>query len=250
LASLIQNDPKLASDPRLLGELTDLLEHDLDSVENTEMTQYVALALGRFQTLEAVDSSGRKLDPLASLSRALDAKYPEPVRIAAAASLAKQAARLEGKLDDPVPIAALTKARVSGGPDMRQMVVYAIGFFAGNAAAEALRDALHDEDRFVRYNAAVALGRRDDMASLGTFREMLSTADLEQVITLESETEKRNKIEAIELEALLSLEFAKDSGKTALPLALRPELTALTKSGLIAVRNSAQALLKSLPAAP
>src|SRR3954463_8706792 len=46
LASLIQNDPKLASDPRLLGELTDLLEHDLDKVENPEMVQYVALAIG------------------------------------------------------------------------------------------------------------------------------------------------------------------------------------------------------------
>src|SRR3982751_2877887 len=28
LASLIQNDPKLARDPKLLGELTDLLAHD------------------------------------------------------------------------------------------------------------------------------------------------------------------------------------------------------------------------------
>src|SRR5262249_6382243 len=46
LASLIQNDPKLASDRRLVGELTDLLEHDLDTMENPDLTQYVALALG------------------------------------------------------------------------------------------------------------------------------------------------------------------------------------------------------------
>src|ERR1700733_13898129 len=41
LASLIQNDPKLASDPKLLGELTEVLERDLETLENPEMTQYV-----------------------------------------------------------------------------------------------------------------------------------------------------------------------------------------------------------------
>src|SRR3954463_7149381 len=34
LASLIQNDSHLARDPQLLGELTDLLNHDLDAGEN------------------------------------------------------------------------------------------------------------------------------------------------------------------------------------------------------------------------
>ncbi len=53
LASLIQNDPKLASDPRLLGELVDLLAHDLGQNENPKLTQYVALTLGAFQTLDA-----------------------------------------------------------------------------------------------------------------------------------------------------------------------------------------------------
>ena len=31
LASLIQHDPKIGSDPVLLGELTDLLSHELDA---------------------------------------------------------------------------------------------------------------------------------------------------------------------------------------------------------------------------
>jgi HEAT repeat protein len=227
-----------------------MLDHDLDKVENAEMTQYVALALGRFQTLDAVSSTGQKIDPLTALSRALDTKYPEPVRIAAAASLAKHAARLDGALDAPRAVAALSKARTAGEPDVRQMVVYALGFFGGTAATQALREALDDEDRFVRYNAAVALGRRDDPAALGTFREMLSAADLDKVITLESDTERRNKIEAIELEALLALQHAAKNDKLQLVRALLPEITSLTKSGLVTVRNDAQALLKSLPAAP
>ena len=246
LASLIQNDPKLASDPRLLGELTDLLEHDLDKVENPEMTQYVALALGRFQTLDATSSTGQAIDPISALDRALDAKYPSPVRIAAAASLAKHAARLDGKLDDPRPIAALSRAATEGDPEVKEMAVYALGFFGGPAAAQALRDRLGDGDRFVRYNAANALARLGDLAAQTTLREMLSTTVLDRVVTIESATEKRSKIEAIELEALNALQTSIKAGKPALARSLLPEIEAETKSGLVGVRNNAQALLRSV----
>ena len=73
LASLIQNDPKLARDPQLLGELTDLLEHDLAHGEDPELTRYVALTLGAFQTLDARLTKGRPVDPLATLASALGA---------------------------------------------------------------------------------------------------------------------------------------------------------------------------------
>ncbi|GAC1469993.1 MAG: hypothetical protein NVSMB9_14540 [Isosphaeraceae bacterium] len=243
LASLIQNDARLASDSRLLGELTDLLEHDLDSVANPEMTKYVALALGRFQTLDAVSSTGQPIDPLSALDRALDAKYPLDVRIAASASLAKHAARLNGKLDDPRPIAALTKAAEATEPEARQMAVYALGFFGGDASAKALRAQLNDEDRFVRYNAAVALARRGDESALETFREMLSFPGLEKAVALKSPTETSNKVESIELEALQALQTAVDSHQTALARSLRPEIEALSRSGLVNVRNKALALL-------
>src|SRR5215217_2371109 len=76
LASLIQNDPKLASDPKLLGELTDLLGTELDQDKSPDLTRYVALTLGSFQTLDAQSSGGRPVDPLATLSRALGPKQP------------------------------------------------------------------------------------------------------------------------------------------------------------------------------
>ncbi len=139
LASLIQNDPKLGTDARLLGDLTDVLEHDLDRVENPEMSAYLALALGRFQTLDAVSSSGQKIDPLSALDRALDEKYPSKVRIAAAASLAEHAARLQGKLDDPRAVAALSLAATEGDAEARQVAVYALGFFGGDDAVKGLR---------------------------------------------------------------------------------------------------------------
>src|SRR5271168_5199394 len=52
LASLIQHDPMVGSDPVLLGELSDLLSHELDQNDvDPKLTQYVALTLGAFRTL-------------------------------------------------------------------------------------------------------------------------------------------------------------------------------------------------------
>jgi hypothetical protein len=248
LASLIQHDPKIGSDPVLLGELTDLLSHELDNAgEDPELTQYVALTLGAFKTLEARTQSGQSVDPLVPLARALDPKFPTKVRIAAAASLAKQAARLNGQLEDADAIKALGVAAASGEPEVRQVAVYALGFFGGPLATNLLIERVQtDEDRFARYNAAVALGRRGERAAEGTLREMLSTADLNKVIDLAGSTEKQNKIESIELEALEALRTAVADGKPDLTESLRPQITDLTHSGLVSVRSQALELLQNL----
>jgi hypothetical protein len=248
LASLIQHDAKIGSDPVLLGELSDLLSHSLNQTDaDPQLTQYLALTLGAFRTLEARTSSGRTVDPLVPLELALGMKYPTPIRIAAAASLAKQAARLDGKLDDEQAVKALGEAAATGEPEPRQMAVYALGFFGGNAATEILRERVkQDEDRFVRFNAAVALGRRGDPGAEATLREMLSTPDLSKVIDISSETEKQNKIEAIELEAMGALRTSISSGHTALAKALSNQITELSKSGLVSVRGLAQELLQNL----
>jgi HEAT repeats len=244
LASLIQNDAKLANDPVLLGELTDLLAHDLDKDGNPMLTQYVALTLGAFRTLDARSVSGQPVDPIAVLGRALAESQPAPVRIAAAASLAKHAARLDGQLADPRAVRALGEASGDGEAELRQVAVYALGFFGGEPAAAILRDRLNDEDRFVRYNAAIALGRRGDQAARGTMREMLSPTDLGKVLTLGSELEEQNKIEAIELESLQALQASLGRGRPGLAESLRPEVEALTRSGLASVRSQALALIR------
>ena len=80
---------------------------------------------------------------------------------------------------------------------------------------------------------------------------MLSTADLDQVIDLRATTEKQNKIEAIELEALQALQTSVASASSPeLAQSLRPEIEGLTRSGLVSVRSQAQAVLKNLPASP
>ena len=251
LASLIRNDSRLASDPRLLGELSDLLASELRHPGDPKLPVYLIKTIGAFQTLDATLADNRKIDPLESLIAALEPTQDLAIRMEAAASLARQAARLEGKLDDPRVAPALAQVASAPEPELRQVAVFSLGFLKGNEAAAALRQRLEgDENRYVRYNAAVALGRRGDPAARGTLKEMLSTRDLQQVIELPSTTEKQNKIEAIELEALQALEssLADDSG--ALARSLRPEIEDLTQSGLVSIRSQAQAVLQKLQSTP
>jgi HEAT repeat protein len=250
LASLIQNDARLANDPRLLGELADLLSSELDHDENTRLTVYLVKTLGAFQTLDASSADGRKIDPIEPLLKALEPRYDLAIRIEAAASLARQAARLQDKLDDPRAISALNRAASEGEPELRQVATYALGFFGGQDVLKALRERLQgDEDRFVRYNAAVALGRRGDRAAAETLREMLSSADLDRVIQLPSRTEKQHKIESLQLEALQAIQSSLSGGSAELARSLRPSIEGLTRSGLASVRMQAQAVLQNLPSA-
>jgi len=250
LASLIQNDAKLAGDARLLGELTSLLDAELQTEANPKFDQYLALTLGGFRTLDAEPVGGRAVDPLATLASALNPKHATPVRLAAAGSLAKHAARLDETLDRPDVVAALARAGMADEVELRQIATYALGFFGGEAAPEALRSRLVDEDRFTRYNAAIALGRRGDPEALSVFREMLSTDDLVKVLRIESPTEKQSKIEAIQVAALQALRASATAGSPGLAGLLRGEVLGLRSSKLTNVRTRAAELAKSLPEAP
>ncbi|HEV3163263.1 MAG TPA: HEAT repeat domain-containing protein [Isosphaeraceae bacterium] len=248
LASLISNSESLGRDPALLGKLTDLLDQELSKDGDARLKVYLAVALGVFQTLDASPSSGHPVDPVATLTHALDAKQPAEVRRAAAESLAKQAARLDGKLENAEAERALAEASEAPEPELRKRATFALGFFKGNDVDEWLRKRVHDEDREVRYNAATALGRRGDPAALPIFREMLSSDLLNQVITLENPEEKQSQIETIEVAALRSLQTSVQRGRPTLGQLLRSEVQALASSPLVSVRMEAEAVLKSLPA--
>src|SRR5262249_45016987 len=146
---------------------------------------------------------------------------------------------------------ALGEAAATGEREVRQIAIYALGFFGGDAATQFLRERVtQDEDRFARFNAAVALGRRGDLIALGTLREMLSTPRLSKIIDITNESEKQNRIEGIELEAMGALRTSISTGSTALGKALTEQLIQLSKSGLVSVRSQAQELLQSLQSTP
>lgn len=251
LASLIKNDKQLAEDPRLLGALTELLDTELNRKKDgdPEVEKYLVGALGRFQTLDAESSNGRKLDPIASLTRAAGPERPEEVRLYAAEALAIQAARLHDTLEAPEAVRALDQASQSGGRDLRTRAVFALGFFGGDEAAEVLRKRLSSDDPFVRANASIPLARRGDLSCLPVARELLSTKDLDRVLRLDNPAEKRAMIEETQLNMLRSLEESLRRRRPDLAERLRPEVEALSRSGVASIRTEALAVLKGLPTA-
>ncbi|MBX6311358.1 MAG: HEAT repeat domain-containing protein [Isosphaeraceae bacterium] len=251
LASLIQNDEKLARDPVLLGKLTDLLAEELHRPgADPRVTEYLALALGTFQTLETASPSGQS-DPLATLAEALAPERPAAVRNAAALSLSRQAARQKEGLDDPEAIAALVRAAGADDPALRQKAVYALGYCRSSSALATLRDrATEDDDRLVRYNAAVSLARHGDPAARGVLREILSTEDLAQVLQGKTSSETERRIAGAQLEALWALRDSLRADQPALARSLRADIAKLSQSRLPDVRSEADALLKNLPASP
>lgn len=256
LASLIHNDADLARDPVLLGELTALLDEELSRPRGKgtpEVPQYLALALGSFETLEARPAAGTA-DPLATLARALEPSHPREVRVAAATSLSRQADRLGGTLEDPRVVAALATSSADEDAEVRQRAAYALGYFDDPAASAALRARVsEDDDRTVRYNAAVALARLDDPAGVHVLREMLSTPDLEAVYSAElreAPEEARRRIESIQIEAILTLQDAVQAGKSVVAREVRPDLLKLSGSASKPVQVEVKALLKNLPGPP
>jgi HEAT repeat protein len=251
LANLIRNEKRLAEDPRLLGELTRALDDELAAPAPDETTtQYLAAALGAFRIIQAESTSGRPVDPLATLARALAPGRPLAVRVASAESLARLAASHPDPPHDAGAVAALARAASDPEAELRQRAVFALGFHGGQAAQDALRKALEDPDRFVRYNAANALARRGDDTAQDVLREMLSTDDLQSAVRTDSPTETQHRVESIQLQALDALQKAARNGHLDLARQLRGEVESLQDSPLASVRMQAGAVLKNLQAAP
>ena len=253
LASLIQNDPKLARDSALLGELCNLLDDEVAKPgPDPEVPRFLAHCLGAFQTLNAAGVGGRAVDPQRSLAGALDAKQPSIVRAAAAQSLGRLAARLKVGEGHPEVAAALAATlNDAEEPELRQRAAYTLGYLDGDAAGEALRSRLkEDEDRSVRYNVGAALARRGDLAARDALREMLSAPDLAAALKGENASETERRAEAVELEAIWALQASVKAGKPELARSVRKELEGLSKVAASGVKAEVDSLLMELGVAP
>ena len=250
LANLINNDAQLAKDPRLLGELTNLFRDKLGHPDkkSPELAVYLALALGRFQITKANPVEGVALDPVEELARAVaDGDQPPEVRVAAASSLANLAAQIRGKSDEGDVVKALALASAASDPEVRAQASYALGFYDVEAAHAALRTRVEeDEAQFVRYNAAVALTRLGDPAAARVLKEMLSPADLAQLVKRSTPSETQTAIEAVQLEALWALDAAPEEKRRGLARQVLSELENLSKVAPKNVRMEAQNVLQKI----
>lgn len=254
LATLIKNDRDLARDPRLLGSLAELLADELarkglkgEPTGDVQIERFLAIALGIFDLPEGISSSRKPIDPISPLITALDEKYPVEVRQAAAESLARLAGRHHDTLKNPAAVRALSRAAQAESLALRERAIFALGFFADDEALSFLRKRLESEDPYVRYNAAVPLIRRDDLAALPVAREMLSPKDLERSIRGPTPSETHDKMISVQLEALQALELSiKQNRSSALAEKLRGELAALNRTGSASVRTQAAEVLQLL----
>lgn len=250
LANLLNNDKALASDPRLLGELTALLDTELakPDPDDAKLPEYLALALGTFRVAKAAPVDGHAVDPVETLARAVGREQPTEVRVAAAIALSWMADRAGGTLGDPSAARALAAASSDANAEVRQRASYALGFFRSEEALQALRARVaEDADAVVRYNAAAALARLGDPAGAPVLREMLTPADLAKTMKRASASETDTAAQAVMLEALWALQVSAPT-RPDLARTLQPEIETLAKAGPQAVRVEAQALLKKLPA--
>lgn len=252
LASLIHNEKQLKTDPKLLGDLAELFQAELNDKtgDNTEARQFLAVALGLFEIEDGQTSSGKPIDAMAALAQGLQSNQPTQVRRAAAESIARHAARQEGRIVAENVVGPLAEAARSDEIELRLLATFALGFCGGDASRNALRERLGDSYRDVAFNAAFALIRRDDASALPTLKELLSRTNLEQTIPLESPREKANRVEAFQIQALKSLQAAIRSGKTTLANAVVNEVESLKASNFVSVGVEARAVLDSLNRKP
>jgi HEAT repeat protein len=154
-------DPAL-KDPRFVADAVALFQES--AKDDPRVRRYLALALGRLgdpaavpALREAVATAGADADTV----------------IYAAWSL--------GVLADPAAVPDLVRLAAHEDPGIRKAAAHALGAFAAPEAETALRAALGDVVDDVRWNAALALGRRGDAAATPVLLQMLDRAAVERV---------------------------------------------------------------------
>ena len=254
LASLIQHDAKIGSDPVLLGELTDLLSHELDQPDaDPKLTQYLALTLGAFRTLEAkTQQRPERRSARAAGACAVD-QVPTPIRIAAAASLAKQAARLDGKLDD----AGSRQGPGRGGGDRRarscaRWLSMRWGFSEATRPPSILRERVkQDEDRFVRLQRRRrACPPRRSGGGGHAPRNALHSRPRQGHRSARATPRSRTRSRRSSSKRSRRFEPRSRAGRPNSPSRSAIRSPSLTKSGLVSVRSQALELLQSLQSKP
>ena len=103
-----------------------------------------------------------------------------------------------GRIGDEAALPELLALTKNEDPGLRKSGIHAVGAFDTPAAREALTQALYDPAEDVRWNAALALGRRGDAAAAPVLAKMLDRAHIEESTkTLDAEERESVILEAV-----------------------------------------------------
>jgi HEAT repeat protein len=215
-------DPSLR-DPAFVSEALALFDDSRQ--DDPRVRRYLALALGRLGDPAAVPALRTAIQSSDADSETL---------IYAVWSL--------GVLGDAAAVPDLVRLASHQDPGIRKASIHALGGFASPEAAAALRAALADAADDVRWNAALALGRRRDPAARPVLVQMLDRAALQKVQLsggAGSERVSGEQVEEILIQAVAAAGASGDPG-------LRPALEALRDADpSLKVRDAAQRALGS-----
>jgi HEAT repeat protein len=235
----------LKADATLAGELGRILADESKSGRTGEQSQmlrvYLCRALGEFTIPEA-------LGPL--LERAKDTNQPQVARAAieAIAVLSTNLVAAGGSPSGTGVADAVVTASRSEDPGLRSAAAFALGVVGEKGTGPAdgrLHALLADANDDVRYNAALALARLGDGASLDTLEEMLSLPD-EPAPKPDARDDvaqsKRYKRALVVLNALRGLALLVDATPSPLPEGILAKLKSLSEDPVSDVRAGVTAL--------
>jgi HEAT repeat protein len=180
---------KALSDPKFAAEVQALFR---DSArDDPRVRRYLALALGRLRSPEAVPDLLAAARPPAAEGQEPDAD----TRIYAIWAL--------GAIGDASAVPELVTLAEDADPGIRKAAVHALGTFPGDEARAALVRALADATDDVRWNAALALARRGDPAAQGVLLSMMDRDRLAAVEGLTADQREDAVIQAVTAAAAL-----------------------------------------------
>jgi HEAT repeat protein len=194
LSKLLQTrKDKALTEPKFAREL--VAAYEASTTDDPRVRRYLALALGRLGDPQAVPA----------LQKGAAVTGAEP-----ASEAQLYAVWALGAIGDTRALPQLVELGSAEDAGLRKTAVHALGAFGQPQAQEALHRALKDAVNDVRWNAALALGRRGDRASAPVLVEMLDRSQLENATPGLDATER----EGVILAALRSARTAPDPALT------------------------------------
>jgi HEAT repeat protein len=184
--SRLMADPETRANRALAPALVEAFERAKD--DDPRVRRYLALAIGRLEPPLPAEA-------VAALTKALEepeVRYTPDFfsRLAGATDSEAGEARIStiwalGSSGDPGVVKTVEPFYKSPDAGVRKMAVYALGAQPGDSHISTLREALHDSEPDVRWNAAVALARHGSRDGVATIGQMLDRPYLEHTIKRE-----------------------------------------------------------------
>ena len=240
--SRLMADPDVRANNALAPALVEAFERAKD--DDPRVRRYLALAIGRLEPPLPADA-------VAALTKALEepeVRYTPDFfsRLAGATDSEEGEARIStiwalGSSGDPNVVKTVEPFYKSADAGVRKMVVYALGALPGDSQVPTLREALHDPEADVRWNAAVALARHDDREGVPTIGQMLDRQYLQETIMREAGPDVEvDPVAEVIISGLRAAAVLKEPS-------LKPAVEALSRSdSSMKVRQAALEALKAI----